>query len=200
MDLWDILIHGTVRLYSILLHGKKMQILKVLNLWLTFSIYGEHAQFMMNMLNVWWIYGKQTQFKLNMLNLWCTFSVYVVYAQPMVNMLNILIVNMLKILMMTMLWPLDQWLWKSFHCYIGLEKLTQNDSYIAKIHLLNRNMEMFFSMSADVYSDLTIQLALKNYQKMTLKLPKSIHWFKRYSEINFYVCWCVQWPHCWIGL
>ena len=98
--------------------------------------------------------------------------------------------------MMTMLWPLDQWLWKSFHCYIGLEKLTQNDSYIAKIHLLNRNMEMFFSMSADVYSDLTIQLALKNYHKMTLKLPKSIHWFKRYSEINFFVSWC----HCWIGL
>ena len=111
-----------------------------------------------------------------MLNLWCTFSVYVVNAQPMVNMLNILIVNMLNILMMTMLCPLDQWLWKSLHCYVeNSEKLTQNDSYIANIHLLNQNMETSFSMSADVYNDLTIQLALKNYQKITLKLSKSIH-------------------------
>ena len=99
-----------------------------------------------------------------MLNLWCTCTVYVVYAQPMVNMLNILIVNMLNILMMTMLCPLDQWLWKSLHCYVeNSEKLTQNDSYIANIHLLNQNMETSFSMSADVYNDLTIQLALKNY-------------------------------------
>ena len=66
--------------------------------------------------------------------------------------------------------------------------------------LLDQKLEITFSMSADVYSDLTIGLALKNYHKMGLKLPKSIHWFKRYSEINFYVSWCVQWPHCWIAL
>ena len=154
---------------------------------------------MVNMLNLWWTCWMFGEFMVSKLNLSWTCSIYGVHSQfmlYMVNMLNILIVNMLKILMMTMLWPLDQWLWKSFHCYIGLEKLTQNDSYIAKIHLLNQNMEMSFSMSADVYSDLTIQLALKNYQKMTLKLPKSIHWFKRYSEINFFVSWC----HCWICL
>ena len=43
-----------------------------------------------------------------------------------------------------------------------------------------------------MYSDLTIRLALKNYPKMTLKLPKSIHWFKRYIEIIFYIIWYVQ--------
>ena len=36
-------------------------------------------------------------------------------------------------------------------------------------------MEISFSMSADVYSDLMIGLAMKNYPKMTLQLPKSIH-------------------------
>ena len=49
-------------------------------------------------------------------------------------------------------------------------------------------LEMSFSISADVYSDLTIKLALKNYPKMTHKLPKSLHWFKRYSEINQFLC------------
>ena len=49
-------------------------------------------------------------------------------------------------------------------------------------------MEIFSSISADVYSDLIIGLASKNYQKMTLKFPKSIHWFKRYSEIYQFLC------------
>ena len=39
-------------------------------------------------------------------------------------------------------------------------------------------MEICFAMSADMYSDLAIRLALKNYPKMTLHLPKSIHLFK----------------------
>ena len=55
--------------------------------------------------------------------------------------------------------------------------------------------ELSFLMSADVYSNLTIRLALKKYPKMIFKLPKSIHWFKRYSEINSYIGWCVQWPY-----
>ena len=44
-------------------------------------------------------------------------------------------------------------------------------------------------MSADLYShrcsDLTFGWSLKNYPKMTLHFPKSIHWFKIYNEINY---------------
>ena len=54
--------------------------------------------------------------------------------------------------------------------------------------------------SADVYSDLTIGLALKNYPKMTPHMLKSVHWFKSYGEVFFHVSWCVQWPDHWIGL
>ena len=65
------------------------------NLWWTWSIYGEHAQFMVNMLNLWWtcsIYGEHTQFMVNMLNLWWSCSIYGEHAQHthfMVNMLNL---------------------------------------------------------------------------------------------------------------
>ena len=63
-------------------------------------------------------------------------------------------------------------------------------------------------MSADLYShswfDLTIGLALKNYPKMTLWMSKSVHWFKRYSDIYIEVSWFVQsqliWSNYWIGL
>ena len=61
-------------------------------------------------------------------------------------------------------------------------------------------IERSSSISVDVYSDLTIGLALKNYPKMTPHMLKSVHWFKSYGEVFFHVSWCVQWPDHWIGL
>ena len=48
-------------------------------------------------------------------------------------------------------------------------------------------MEMSFSVSADVYSDITIGLALKNYPKMTPDTLKSIHWIRSYGDVFFHV-------------
>ena len=45
-------------------------------------------------------------------------------------------------------------------------------------------MERFSSMSADVYSDLTIGLASKNYPKMTPHMLKSAHWFQSYDVVS----------------
>ena len=45
-------------------------------------------------------------------------------------------------------------------------------------------MEMSFSMSADVYSDLTIGLASKNYPKMTPHMLKSAHWLQSYDVVS----------------
>ena len=48
------------------------------------SINGDHTQFMVNMLNLWWtysIYGEHAQFMVNMLNLWWTCSIYGENAQ-----------------------------------------------------------------------------------------------------------------------
>ena len=39
-------------------------------------------------------------------------------------------------------------------------------------------------MSADVYSDLTIGLGMKNYSKLTPPILESIHWIKSYWEIS----------------
>ena len=41
--------------------------------------------------------------------------------------------------------------------------------------------------SADVYSDLTIGLALKNYPKKTPHMLESIHLFQSYGEVFFHV-------------
>ena len=61
-------------------------------------------------------------------------------------------------------------------------------------------MEMYFSMSADVQSNLTIWLDLKNYPKRTLQVSKSVHWIRSYGDVFFHVSWCVQWPHHLIWL
>ena len=42
-------------------------------------------------------------------------------------------------------------------------------------------------MSADVYSELTIGLVMKNYPKMTPHMLKSIHWLQSYVEVFFHV-------------
>ena len=56
------------------------------------------------------------------------------------------------------------------------------------------------SMSADLYSDLTIWLGMKNYPKMTPHLPYPMHWFPSYMKVIFHISWFVQWPpHHWIG-
>ena len=39
-------------------------------------------------------------------------------------------------------------------------------------------------MSADVYSDLTIGLALKNYPKMSPHMLKLIHWIQSHNDIS----------------
>ena len=41
-------------------------------------------------------------------------------------------------------------------------------------------LEMSFSISADVYSDLSIGLALKHYPKMTPDTLNSVHWIRSY--------------------
>ena len=63
----------------------------------------------------------------------------------------------------------------------------------------SRVMERSSSMSADLYSDLTIGLGMKNYPKMTPHMPHSAHWFQSYGKVFFHVSWFVQWPHQWIG-
>ena len=55
------------------------------------------------------------------------------------------------------------------------------------------------SMSADLYSDLTIGLDMKNYPKMTPHMFYSMHCFPSYMKVVFNVSWMVQWPHHWIG-
>ena len=54
-------------------------------------------------------------------------------------------------------------------------------------------------MSADLYSDLSIGLSMKNYPKMNPHMPESTHWFQSYGEVFFHVSCFVQWPHHWIG-
>ena len=39
------------------------------------------------------------------------------------------------------------------------------------------------SMSADLYCDLTIELGLKNYPKMTFHMSKSIQWVQSYDHL-----------------
>ena len=137
-------------------------------MYMSYSIYGDQTQFIVNMLNLWWsssIDVENAQCIVNMLNLWLTCSIYGDHGQFMVNMLH--------------LW------WTCSICDEHVQFMMN------MLCLLDQKLEITFSMSADVYSDLTIGLALKNYHKMGLKLPKSIHWFKRYSEINFYISWCV---------
>ena len=51
------------------------------------------------------------------------------------------------------------------------------------------------SMSADVYTDLTIGLGMKNYPKLTPHMLKSLHWLPSYGEVFFHVSWQVYWPH-----
>ena len=63
-----------------------------------------------------------------------------------------------------------------------------------------KNMKMSFSISYDVYIDLTIGLALKNYPKMTLDTLKSVHWIKSWENVFIFVSWYVQWPHHRNGL
>ena len=64
----------------------------------------------------------------------------------------------------------------------------------------SENMEMYFSLSADVYSDLTIRLALKNYPKMTPDTLISGHLIGSYGDAFFHVSCCVKWPYHWISL
>ena len=72
----------------------------------------------------------------------------------------------------------------------------------------SKDKVIFILKSADLYIhswfDLTIGLALKNYPKMTHWMSKSVHWFKRYSDIYIEVSWFVQsqliWSNYWIGL
>ena len=52
-------------------------------------------------------------------------------------------------------------------------------------------MKMSDSMSADVYSDLTNGLVLKNYPKMTPDTLKSIHWIRSYVDVFFHVSYSV---------
>ena len=40
-------------------------------------------------------------------------------------------------------------------------------------------------MSADLYSDLTIGLGMKNYPKMTPHMPQSANWFQSYTHFFF---------------
>ena len=63
----------------------------------------------------------------------------------------------------------------------------------------SKDMERSSSMSADLYSDLTIGLGMKNYPKMTPHMPQSTHRFQSYGKVFFQVSWFVQWPHNWIG-
>ena len=42
-------------------------------------------------------------------------------------------------------------------------------------------------MSADVYTDLTIGLGMKNYPKLTPHMLKSLHWLPSYGEVFFHV-------------
>ena len=65
------------------------------------------------------------------------------------------------------------------HHWIGLEKTPKGLSTCQNPSTGSEVMEICFAMSADMYSDLAIRLALKNYPKMTLHLPKSIHLFKK---------------------
>ena len=55
------------------------------------------------------------------------------------------------------------------------------------------------SMSADLYSELTIGLGMKNYPKITPHMAHSAHLFQSYGKVFFHVSWFVQWPHQWIG-
>ena len=54
--------------------------------------------------------------------------------------------------------------------------------------VLSYSLKLKFSlMSADLYSDLTIGLALKNYLKRTPHMLESVHWFQSYGEVFFHV-------------
>ena len=66
--------------------------------------------------------------------------------------------------------------------WIGIEELPQNDPGHFEIRPLDQKS---FFMSVDMYSDLTVGLALLNYSKMTLHLSKSIHWIRSYGDMFF---------------
>ena len=48
-------------------------------------------------------------------------------------------------------------------------------------------MERSSSMSADLYSGLTIGLDMKNYPKLTPHMQQSTHWFQSYGKVFFHV-------------
>ena len=92
-------------------------------------------------------------------------------------------------LICTVTWPLD-WAWKT----------TPKWPLICLIPFIGYQVTWrLASMSADLYSDLTIRLGMKNYPKMTPHMPHSAHWFQSYGKVFFHVSWFVQWPHQWIG-
>ena len=166
------------------------------NLWWTCSICVEHAQFVVNMLNFWWtssIYGKYAQLMVNKLNLWWTCPIYGEHAQFTVNMLNLWwtcpVYSEHAQFMVNMLNLLSwlHWPWKTTPKW-PFE--CQNPSTGSK------DTVIFILKSADLYShswfDLTFGMALKNYPKMTLWTSKSAHWIKRYSDNYFDVSWFIQ--------
>ena len=65
-------------------------------------------------------------------------------------------------------------------------------------------MEMSSSMSADLYTDLTIELVMKNYPKMTPHMSQCAQWFQSYRlrKVSWWVAHVViQWrrwlyKHC----
>ena len=147
------------------IYGEQAQFMvSMLNLWSVSSIYDEHAQFMVSMLNLWWacsMYGQHAQFMVSMLNLWWACSIDGEHAQIMLSMLN--------------LWKTTpKWL---FDC--------PNPSSGSK------DTVIMILKSADLYShswfDIPIGLALKNYPKMTFRLPKSLHWIVSYGHVFFHV-------------
>ena len=73
------------------------------------------------------------------------------------------------------------------HHWIVLEKLPENDPSCLNLSIGSKVVERFSSVSADVYSDLTIGSALKNYPKRTLHMLESVHWFQSYGEVFFHV-------------
>ena len=48
-------------------------------------------------------------------------------------------------------------------------------------------METSLSEVTVIYSKLTIGFAMKNYPKMTFRLPKPVHWIKSYGDVFFHV-------------
>ena len=186
--------------------------MNIINLWWTCSIYGEHAQFIVNILILGWtysIYSEHAQFRVNMLNLgWPCLIWYYDWIGleklPQKDSLNVQIHPQDQKIQWYLYWSqliytftadlikLLDWLWKTtpkwpFECPI--------------LSTGSKDTVTFILKSADLYSrswfDQTIGLALKNYPKMTLWMSKSVHWFKRYSDIYIEVSWFVQSQLIW---